>query len=395
MFLKEMSFKNIYKYSPFWFQNIMISIYGYTMHKQRFGIVYKRTFKGLTKKEYTNYEEEVSKQEEELQIFLRKVLQKSQFYRNLYKEIDISIIKKIEDLNILPIVNKELLRKNIDNVYSITEKDAVISYTGGTTGKSLKILINKNDFQKRMAYLDAFKYKNGIKNPLKIKKATFSGRDLSIGVKSKKFWRNNYFYNQRLYSTFDLTVDNLPYYIKNLNEYNPVVILNDSPKKEKILNVPIKVYSNYIVTPKSICISIGNNKNRKKIAELFNSNFPIFMHKSVVSYPSVSIGKGTVIMPNTVLDADSNIGEFCIINSNATVSHNVIIENFVHVAINVAIAGGVTIGEGVLLGAGSVILPNIEIGKWAIIGAGSIVTKNVPDYGTVYGNPAKIIKKNE
>ena len=99
-------------------------------------------------------------------------------------------------------------------------------------------------------------------------------------------------------------------------------------------------------------------------------------------------------MPNSVLDAECRIGDFCIINNNATVSHNTVLHNFVHVAINVAIAGGVTVGEGTLLGAGSIILPEITIGKWAVIGAGAVVTKNVPDNAVVYGNPARIIKIN-
>lgn len=181
--------------------------------------------------------------------------------------------------------------------------------------------------------------------------------------------------------------------IRSIGDYKPTIILDDSPTEESILDIPIRKYDKKLFSPKCLCISIGNNKNRKKIANLFNTEFPILKHNSAVIYPSVIIGKGSVIMPNSVLDADCKIGDFCIVNNNATVSHNVTINNFVHIAINVAIAGGVSIGEGVLIGAGSVILPNIKIGKWAVIGAGSIVTKDVPDYDTVYGNPAKIIKK--
>ena len=181
--------------------------------------------------------------------------------------------------------------------------------------------------------------------------------------------------------------------IKSLKNYNPIHILDDNPNQEKILKIPV-IKHNSDVIPKCLCISIGNNSNRKKIATSFNAEFPMFIHKSSVIYPSVSIGKGTLVMPNAVLDADSKIGEFCIVNNNATISHNVILGNFVHVAINVAIAGGVIIGEGTLLGAGSVILPNIKIGKWAVIGAGTIVTKDVPDYATAIGNPAKIINKD-
>ena len=183
--------------------------------------------------------------------------------------------------------------------------------------------------------------------------------------------------------------------IKSLEKYEPIVIFDDKPKLNVILNVPVKKYKNEELTTDSLCISIGTNKNRKKIALQFDVNYPSFIHESVIQYPSVKIGKGTLILPNVVLDADVSIGEFCIVNNNATVSHNVVVEDFVHIAIQAAIAGGVTIGEGTLVGAGSIILPEVNIGKWAIIGAGAVITKDVPDFAVVYGNPARIIRYNK
>lgn len=180
--------------------------------------------------------------------------------------------------------------------------------------------------------------------------------------------------------------------ILSLNEYIPIEILDDSPKLKEILNIPVKKFQKGSFSPKSVCITIGNNVIRKKITKLFNAEYPSFVHKSVIKYPSVSIGKGTIVHPNVVLDSSVKIGDFCIINNSASVAHNTEIEDFAHVAIQVGIAGGVIIGEGALVGAGSVILPELKIGKWAIIGAGSVITKDVPDYAVVYGNPARIIK---
>ncbi len=46
--------------------------------------------------------------------------------------------------------------------------------------------------------------------------------------------------------------------------------------------------------------------------------------------------------------------------------------------------------KGCSIGANATILPGLEIGRWAMVGAGAVVTKNVPDYGLVYGNPARL-----
>ena len=52
-----------------------------------------------------------------------------------------------------------------------------------------------------------------------------------------------------------------------------------------------------------------------------------------------------------------------------------------------------TIDNNVYVGSGSVIFGDIKIGKYAIIGAGSAVTRDVPEYATVAGNPARILRK--
>jgi len=180
--------------------------------------------------------------------------------------------------------------------------------------------------------------------------------------------------------------------IRSLNEYKPSAILDDAPNGDSIMNLEVNLYTGQEF--QNLCITIGDNAVRRKIAKRFSVQYPTFIHSSAVVYPSSSIGKGTLIHPNAVIDADVKIGDFCIINNNASLSHNVTVSDFAHIAIQAAVAGGVKIGEGTLIGAGSIILPEITIGKWATIGAGAVVTKNVPDYAMVYGNPAKIINYN-
>lgn len=52
----------------------------------------------------------------------------------------------------------------------------------------------------------------------------------------------------------------------------------------------------------------------------------------------------------------------------------------------------VKIKEGAFIGMNATILPGVTVGKHAVVGANSVVTKDVPDFSTVVGIPASIIK---
>lgn len=214
----------IYKKSPVWFQNIIISTYGYMLYRKRYGKDYIEKYNFFINKDYSDYKAELKNQEEQFLNFLSYASKNSPYYKKLYSNIDLDQITKIQDIKKLPILTKEQLRSNVEDIYTISKKDGFASFTGGTTGKSLKVLFTKEDIKTRMAYLDAFKYRLGISNPLKVKKATFSGKSIVYGNPKKVFWRTNYVYNQRIYSTFHLNEKNLPYYIKNFNSYKPEVL---------------------------------------------------------------------------------------------------------------------------------------------------------------------------
>ena len=218
--------QKILRYSPVWAQNIMISRYGQQLINQRYGDVYYAERERFLNKDKSDFNALQDEQNNLLKDFLQHAVKHSKFYRELYRDIDISQIQTVEDLTKLPVVDKEMLRQNIEDVHTIAPDEGLVSFTGGTTGKSLQVIFTKDDFQKRMAYLDAFKMALGVE-PFECRKATFSGREFTRGWASKRsrvFWRQNSAYNQRLYSTFDMSQDNLPLYVEDLNRWKPNVI---------------------------------------------------------------------------------------------------------------------------------------------------------------------------
>ena len=187
--------------------------------------------------------------------------------------------------------------------------------------------------------------------------------------------------------------------IANLLNYEISGMIDDDP------NIwGADFYGNHVIGGKSSLeqvkkhsnfhISIGNNKVRKKIADLLTGkDFKLksLIHPHAVISPSVTIAEGTAVMAGAIINADSTIGENCIINTNSSIDHDCLISAYVHISPGVTLCGNVRIGEQTLIGAGARIIPGVSVGKNCTVGAGSVVLSNIPDNTRVVGIPARCI----
>ena len=219
-----MGLQKLYDHVPIWVQHVMVTAKGYANHKARYGKAYFAQRRFLEQFDTWPYEKQVDYQQAELVKFLHYAAQNSPFYKALYKGIDLSGITKIDDLKKLPIVDKEMLRKHSDQILAIPRKGAVAWHTGGTTGKSLVVWNSREDNMERMAMLDHFKAKVGFEH-LEMKRATFNGKHIVPPQQKKKvFWRYNAACKQMIFSSFHLSEENIPHYIKELNRFKPQAI---------------------------------------------------------------------------------------------------------------------------------------------------------------------------
>lgn len=100
-------------------------------------------------------------------------------------------------------------------------------------------------------------------------------------------------------------------------------------------------------------------------------------------------------------DCHMTLAEKIVIEDGVVCSARVMITDIHHVTDDLTVPvlnqGIVTkpvrICEGAFIGLGAMIMPGVTVGKHAIVGAGAVVTKDVPDYATVVGAPARIIKQ--
>lgn len=170
--------------------------------------------------------------------------------------------------------------------------------------------------------------------------------------------------------------------------------VDENPSLNQIWSYP--VLHTLPVDASQICLSVGNNASRKRLAEIHqNLEFPVLIHHRAVVSNRAKIQKGTVVMAGVTVNADVQVGEHCILNTNASIDHDCQLADFVHVSPNVALAGNVEVGEGAHIGIGASVIQGVKIGKWSTVGAGAVVIEEVPDFAVVVGNPARIIKYEE
>lgn len=86
-----------------------------------------------------------------------------------------------------------------------------------------------------------------------------------------------------------------------------------------------------------------------------------------------TLGQGTVVMHDAIVNASVSIGKNCTVNSKALIEHDSTIEDFCHISTNAVINGGVIVRQGSFIGSGVITKHKIEIKKNSFIKAGSLV----------------------
>lgn len=211
--------EKIYAKAPNFIQNFMVTLFNLLAYNKRYSGKYKQYLNHYKRNNNLSIEELKRIQKAKYQVFIKGVLKDSKYYQKQFKNISKS--EKLENITRLPILSKEDLRSNIKEVTTISKDNALVSKTGGTTGKSLEVLYTVDDIEERFAILDNFRGSFGYK--LGKRTAWFSGKNLlsKSDVTNHIFWKTDYFYKVRYYSTFHIHKKYLRYYLENLIKYKP------------------------------------------------------------------------------------------------------------------------------------------------------------------------------
>lgn len=191
------------------------------------------------------------------------------------------------------------------------------------------------------------------------------------------------------------------YHANEMGEYNVIGFIDDDKSKiDKtfygynvvgFLDTLLKVKKKSVVA-----IAIATPKVRKKIFEILvknnNLSFPNFIHPNAWICKTINLGIGNIIYPGVVINYETKINNFCILNLNSTLGHNCDLEDYVTLSPSVNLGGFSHIKKSSFIGIGTSMIQGLSIGNESVIGAGTVIIRDIPDYAVAVGNPARIIK---
>ena len=219
--------QNIYEKLPSILQSVALNIYAYRVHKERYGKEFFKTYNYLLQTQYFTKDEIYEYQNAELKKIIRHAYDTTNYYRKLFdvNNLKPTDIKSTNDLYKIPVLTKNIIRENFDDLISknFKKKELVHGHTSGTTGTPLDVLWDKNT----CIYTNAVDWRQkkwaGVNYGDKI--ALVLGRVVvPPDKKSPPFWKMDYIHNQLWMSAFHISSENIKHYLKKLKRYKPVAI---------------------------------------------------------------------------------------------------------------------------------------------------------------------------
>lgn len=270
--------EKVYSNSPIFFQNIMTTIYGYKLYRERYMGNHDRYLKQLLESQWYAQEKINQLVDAKFNYILRYAIKHVPYYKNMVTKgkIDISKINGVSDINKLPILSKEEVREKPEQFISdeFRKNELICINTSGTTGKTLKIYVDKDSRRYTYAFYSRLKSWAGVDGDHK--NITFAGRTIVSPDSNKPpYWRINRAWNNHLFSSYHLSAENMKCYVAEMKKIQPYFI-DSYPSSIYTLANYMKENKIHEISPKAIITSSETllDSQREVIEEVFNC--PVF-----------------------------------------------------------------------------------------------------------------------
>ncbi len=153
----------------------------------------------------------------------------------------------------------------------------------------------------------------------------------------------------------------------------------------------------YSIDECEFTVASGEPYIRKKLIErIEDAKFKLctLIHPEIIITRDTVINEGCIICKGSIVTDDVCIEKGTIVNLLCSIAHDVNIGKYCVIQPHCSISGKANVGDGTHIGTSSAIRDEVKVGANCIIGMGSNITKDIPANHIAYGNPARVISKN-
>ena len=219
--------KWLYNASPWYLQNVFISLYGLVLMKRLTSPAVMKHLAIYLKTQWLSKEEIAELQAQKLRALIEHAYRNVPYYHQLFNRLRLKPedIQKPADLHKLPLLSKQDIRQNFDSMMAVNadRQRSNLYATSGTTGSPLKVYVTSHNAETERALNLRMRHWGGW-SPRE-KRATLSGYSVvPQGPQKLPLWRYDWPEHRLFLSPYHMTKENMGNYIQKLREFKPTII---------------------------------------------------------------------------------------------------------------------------------------------------------------------------
>ncbi len=187
-----------------------------------------------------------------------------------------------------------------------------------------------------------------------------------------------------------------------LANYQVAGVVDDNPNCEVMESIGGVTFLGRLETLKSgdkykFLIAIVSTERRQKVAhEIAALGYQLFtyVHSSVYVAQDASVGTGTFVGPNCVINSGAVIGECCALNVFCSIGHGAEVGDYSVLSPYCALNGNSRLGKSCMLGTRATVFPGVSLGDHCKVDTHSFVKANVADAMIVSNRSRYLVVKN-
>ena len=213
----------MYFHAPQAMKTLLTTVYGLNQRRIRYREVYQDTLAALEESQYWDNRQLAAYEEEKVGDFLHSARRSCSYYsrREVY-----SRFHGLADLPALPELTKDTIRHHLAELRSddVSPRDVNWVHTSGTTGSSLHFPVSRSCFQREYAYRALHYRWCGYTYESRAPMVICQGHPVADPDRScPPFWVVDRAEKFLLMSSYHLSRNNLLYYARQLDAFEPVV----------------------------------------------------------------------------------------------------------------------------------------------------------------------------